>query len=523
MSLPVETLEAYRQRCENQAKKIAHLEAENQWLKEQFRLAQRRQFGTSRETTSPEQPALLFNEVEAAAAPALPEPTVETITVTRRKTTGQRALRLKELPVETVTHRLPAEEQTCACCGGPLHELSAGMVEVRQELKIIPAQVVLVKHVRAKYGCRQCEQAASGTPLVTAPMPTPAFPGSLASPSAVAYLMTQKYVEGLPLYRQEQSLARLGVTLSRQTMANWMLKGADWLAPVYDRLHELLVRRDILYADETTLQVLQEPGRAAATDSYLWLYRTGRAGPPIILFDYQETRAGAHPEAFLSGFRGYLHVDGYQGYAGLPGVTLVGCWAHARRKFDEALTAAPSRRAGQEPPAAALGLEFCNRLFALERELADMAPAERLAARLARSRPVLNAFQAWLAQQTARALPKSAFGQAVTYCRNQWEKLTAFLQDGRLELSNNLSERTIKSVVIGRKNWLFANTPQGATASALIYSLVETAKANGLVPGAYLQYLFEELPDCLMTALDRLLPWSATLPARCYPPRRQAE
>jgi len=519
MSLPVDTLEDYRQQCARQAETIAHLAAENQWLKEQFRLAQRRQFGTSSEKTPAEQQALLFNEAEATADATVPEPTLETITYRRRKTKGQREAQLKDLPVETVIHRLPAEAQTCACCGGPLHELPDSMVEVRQELKIIPAQATLVKHVRAKYGCRQCEHQGTTAPIITAPLPTPAFPNSLASPSAVAFIMSQKFVEGLPLYRQEQSFARLGVTLSRQTLANWMLAGADWLEPLYDRLHEDLLRRDILQADETTLQVLQEPGRAATTKSYLWLYRTGRDGPPIILYEYQPTREAEHPKAFLQGFTGYLQVDGYQGYAGLPGVTLVGCWAHARRKFTDALTALPaSARASGKPTAAEEGLAFCNTLFAIERDLREATPAERHAARLQRSRPVLNAFRAWLEQQAATALAKSTFGQAITYCRNQWPKLTTFLQDGRLELDNNRSERSIKLIVIGRKNWLFANTPHGAKASAIIYSLVETAKANGLHPYAYLTYLFAQLPDCTTNALDRLLPWSPTLPTTCHVP-----
>lgn len=525
MSLPPDiTPDALYKEYEKVILKLAQLEAETQWLKEQFRLAQRRQFGTSSERTPAEQPALLFNEAEATADATVPEPTAETITVRRRKAKGRREAHLAHLPVETVLHRLPEDAQACACCGGPLHELPETMGEVRQELKIVPAQATLVKHVRVKYGCRQCEREATTAPILTAPMPTPAFPNSLASPSAVAFIMSQKFVEGLPLYRQEQSFARLGVTLSRQTLANWMLAGADWLQPVYDRLQDLLLQRDILHADETTLQVLQEPSRAATTKSYLWLYRTGRAGPPIILDEYQPTRDGAHPKAFLDGFTGYLHVDGYPGYHGLPGVTLVGCWAHARRKFNEALTALPaSARASGKPTAAEEGLRFCNALFTIERDLCDATPAERQAARQQRSRPILNAFRAWLEQQAAQTLPKSALGTAITYCRNQWDKLTVFLTDGRVELDNNRSERSIKPVVIGRKNWLFANTPTGAKASATIYSLVETAKANGLDPRTYLQYLFEHLPDCMTKNLDRLLPWSPTLPDACHVPSTVTE
>ena len=482
--------------CAKQAALIAQLSAENQWLKEQFRLAQHRQFGPSSEHTPTEQQALVFNEAEAEASPTAPEPTIETITYHRRKTKGQREMQLRHLPVDKIEHHLPEAERICAGCGGPLHELT-DMEEIRQELKFVPAQVTVVKHFRHKYSCRHCEQHEAHTPIITASMPTPAFPNSLASPSAVAFIMSQKFVEGLPLYRQEQSLARLGVTLSRQTMANWMLAGADWLEPLYDRMHEILLTRDILYADETTLQVIREPGRAATTESYLWLYRTGRDGPPIVLYDYQPTRARMHPRTFLQGFQGYLHVDGYQAYEKLPGITLVGCWAHARRGFTDALKALPAtvRDATTKPTAAEEGLAFCNKLFAIERALHDVTPEERKDGRLQQSRPVLNAFRAWLERQSLAALPKSALGQAIGYCLHQWPKLIVFLQDGRLELDNNRSERSIKPLVIGRKNWLFAFTPAGAHASAIIYSLVESAKENGLHPYAYLTYLFEQLPQ----------------------------
>jgi len=249
----------------------------------------------------------------------------------------------------------------------------------------------------------------------------------------------------------------------------------------------------------------------------MWLYRTGREGPPIILYDYQTTRAGKHPAKFLKDFKGYLHVDGYAGYDNLSNVTLVGCWAHARRKFDEALKAIPAVQK-DIPSAAQEGLEFCNKLFAIERELHNVTPKDRFEERKKRSRPVLDAFLAWLKYQTPRVLPKSALGQAIQYCRNQWDKLEAFLKDGRLEIDNNRSERSIKPFVIGRKNWLFSNTPKGAHASAIIYSIVETAKENGLNPFKYLTYLFEQLPNVDIEdkdSLDILLPWSASLPDSC--------
>ena len=508
------TMDELQNQCALLEQQVVELTAKLNWYEEQFRISQQRRFGRSSEQTNPEQ-MQLFNEAESEAKPSLPEPAMEEVTYHRRKRQGHREAQLENLPVETIEYRLPPEEQVCSCCGEDLHEMST---EVRQELKVIPAQVSVVKHVRYVYSCRRCEREDIQTPIVTAPMPAPVLPGSLASPSAIAHIMTQKYVEGMPLYRQEQQLSRLGIELSRQTMANWMIQGAEWwLRPLYDRMHEHLLKRDILHADETTLQVLREPGRSAESTSYMWLYRTGREGPAIILYDYQTTRASKHPRRFLSGFKGYLHVDGYARYNGLPGITLVGCWSHARRKFDESLKALPT---GQRhvPVVAKEGLEFCNQLFAIERQLHDAAPEERYKIRLGRSRPIMEAFLAWLKQQSPRVLPKSAFGKAISYCRNQWDKLEAFLKDGRLELDNNRSERSIKPFVIGRKNWLFSNTPRGAKASATIYSIIETAKENGLNPHSYLQFLFERLPNLDIKdqrAMDALLPWSDTLPSEC--------
>ncbi|MBC9786734.1 IS66 family transposase, partial [Heliobacterium chlorum] len=344
-----------QKRCEQLEQQNAELMTKLKWFEEQFRLSQHRRFGASSERTVPEQPQL-FNEAETEAVAVLAEPTLESITYQRRKKTGQREALLENLPVETSEYRLPEEEQVCSCCGGSLHEMST---EERQELKIIPAQVKVVKHIRYVYSCRRCEQEATQTPIVTAELPTPVLKGSLVSPSIMAYVMSQKYVEGMPLYRQEQQFTRLGVPLSRQTLANWMLYGGNhWLSLLYSRMRQYLLAQPIAHADETTLQVLQEPGREAQTTSYLWLYRTGQEGPAIILFEYQPTRAGTHPRQFLAGFKGYLHVDGYAGYNGIPDVTLVGCWAHARRKFDEALKALPEDKRSASVVAKE-GFDFC--------------------------------------------------------------------------------------------------------------------------------------------------------------------
>lgn len=365
MNNTIETLEELQNRCALQEQQNAELTTKLNWFEEQFRLSQQKRFGVSSEQTNPDQ-IQLFNEAESDAQPSLPEPTIEEITYQRRKRQGHRETQLKDLPVETIEYRLPTEEQVCSCCGEDLHEMST---EVRQEVKIIPAQASVVKHVRYVYACRRCEREDIKTPIVNAPMPAPVLPGSLVSPSAMAHIMTQKYVDGMPLYRQEQQLSRIGIELSRQTLANWMIQGSErWLRPLYERMHEHLINKDILHADETTLQVLREPGRSAESTSYMWLYRTGGEDSAIILYDYQTTRASKHPRQFLSGFKGYLHVDGYAGYNGLPDITLVGCWAHARRKFDEALKALPAEQRGA-PVAAKEGLDFCNQLFAIEREI----------------------------------------------------------------------------------------------------------------------------------------------------------
>ncbi|PGU02839.1 IS66 family transposase [Bacillus cereus] len=500
---------------------VEELTAKVRWYEEQFRLSQQKQFGTSSEKKPNNQIALeLFNEAEKESDSETPEPAVETITYRRKKKRGHRAESVQNLPIETVKYRLLDEKQVCSCCGGTLHEMS---VEVRKELTIVPAEVKVTEHKRYVYACRKCELDEVSTPIVTAKMPAPAFPKNIASPSIIAYIMTQKYVEGLPLYRQEKHFERMGIFLSRQTMGNWLLYGADrWLMTLYERMHEHLLTRTILHADETTFQVLREPGRAATTKSYLWLYRTGREDIPIVLYDYQPTRAGEHSKRFLTGFEGYLQVDGYSGYHQVPDVTLVGCWAHARRKFDEALKALPESQKGKKVKASE-GLHFCNQLYSIERKLKHVNPTERYRQRLEKSRPILDLFSAWLHEQKDRVLPKSALGKAITYCLNQWKHLKAFLLDGHLEIDNNRSERSIKPFVIGRKNWMFSNTPRGARGSAIMYSVVETAKENNLSPYHYLRYLFETLPNINLNnkeEIDKVLPWSKDLPSSCRVPKK---
>ncbi len=491
-----------------QASEIEQLSAKLRWFEEQFHLARHKQFGASSERTVKAQ-GYLFNEAEVVAESGPAEEELHQTITYERKKPGRKPIP-KDLPIERIEYRLPEDEQVCDGCGGRLHEMST---ELRHEVKLVPAQVKIVQHARFVYGCRSCEKNGIEVPIKTAPAPRPVIEKGLASPSAAAYVMTMKFVEGVPLYRQEQHYARLGIELSRGVLSNWMLKGSEWLELIYGRLKQKLLEQEILHADETTLQVLKEPGRAAETKSFMWLYRTGCIGPPIVLFEYQPTREGEHPRRFLEGFRGYLHVDGYPGYRDIPGVTLAGCWSHLRRKFDEAIKGLPPkhRASGTKVREA---LEQINRLFMIERELAKLSPEERLKARDVRSRPIVEGFRRWLDDIGLMVLPKGLFGEAVGYGVKQWPKLVRFLEDGRVELSNNLAERSIKPFVIGRKNWLFANTPRGAKASAVIYSIVETAKENRLDPYAYLSHLFEKLPNLESRGnedLDPLLPWNVTL------------
>jgi hypothetical protein len=296
-------------------------------------------------------------------------------------------------------------------------------------------------------------------------------------------------------------------------MANWITKSTeDWLEPVYEHLKGQLLLNEVLHADETVVQVLHEPGKKANTNSYEWLYRTsGCTEHPIALYEYQPTRSSAHPKRFLAGWKGYLHTDGYQGYRQLQDVTIVGCFAHVRRKFDEALKVLPADR--RTDSATAKGLDYCNRLFELEREYADMVPEERFKRRLEHSLPLAEEFLAWA--KTHANHTKSLLTMAADYFVGQWPWLKNIYLDGRLELSNNRAERSIKPFVIGRKNWLFSNTQKGAKASSIIYSLIQTAIENGLNPFLYLKLLFETLPNSTMSKISELLPWSPEVQDKC--------
>jgi len=354
-------------------------------------------------------------------------------------------------------------------------------------------------------------------PIIKAPTPEPVIKGSLASPSAVAHIMTQKYVMYAPLYRQEQNWGRQGVVLSRQTMANWVIRCAeDWLRPLYDRMRIQLLNRDVAHADETVLQVLHEPGKTATSKSYMWLYRTsGDTKRHIIVFEYQPSRAGIHPKRFLANFRGFLHCDGYSVYHGLPpDITVVGCWVHLRRKFTDSLKAIPVE---QRPASIAQeAIEKIGYLFHQENQWETLGPEERYERRLKESKPLADAFSTWI--KTLNVLPESATGKAIRYAFEQQRWLMNVYRDGRTEISNNRIENSVRPLALARKNFLFCNTVDGANATAIVCSIIETAKANGLKPFEYLEFLFETLPNSRTGILDELLPWGELVPDYCRMP-----
>ncbi len=491
------------------------LKAKVEWFEGQFKKIQQELYGSKSEKTRPEDGQLnLFNEAEVLADDTEEEPTFEKITYERRKKRKSKEETLKDLPVEKIEYTLSEEERLCPHGHGPLQVI--GQV-ITKEIAIKPMEVYVIEHIQNKYACRPCEIEGIQTPIMIAPKPKRAIPGSMVSSSTISYVANQKYTNGMPLYRQEQEFKRNGIELSRQTLANWMIKASQCFTPLFNRLHELMIKKDILHADESTLQVLKEPGKAPTSKSYMWLYRTGKYDKPIILYDYQPSRSGDNPKRFLEGFSGYLNVDGYAGYNKVPDVILVSCLAHARRRFKKTLDVLPKNSKVMRTRANA-GLNYCNQLYKIESKIRDLSPEERYKKRLELSRPVLDDFLAWLNEMREKIIPKSLLGDAINYTLNQWDHLTNFLLDGRLEIDNNRAERNFKSYVVGRKGWLFSNTPKGAKTSAIIFSLVETAKENKLKPFNYLKYLLDQLPNIDINnekELDKLLPWSDSIPDDC--------
>lgn len=495
---------------------LAQVEAELNWYREQFKLLQRQKYSAKSEKVPKEQLSL-FNEAEFESDESVEEPTYEEITYQRKK--GKRRSQeelIKNLPVEVIEYTLEEEERLCPKGHGPMRVIGK---EVTREIAVIPAKTYVIEHVQYKYACEPCQVHGIDTPVKAAPKPKRAIPGSIASSSLIAHIIDQKYTMGMPLYRQEQQFQRQGVRLSRQNLANWVIKASEWFDVIYKRLHEYLLKEEILHADETTVQVLQEVGKKATSKSFMWLYRTGKyTAHPIVWFDYQPSRSGEHVEAFLKDFKGYLHTDGYSGYNHLD-VIRVGCWAHARRKFKECLEAlGKDKKVKPLRTLANAGFNYCQALYRIENTIRDLSIKERYIYRQEHSLPIVEAFSTWLQTNKDRVLPRSSLGKAIEYSMNQMKYLKNYLLDGRLEMDNNRAERSIKPFVMGRKGWLFSHTPKGARASAMIYSIVETVKENHLKPYEYIKYLLDTLPQMDITdleAVDQLLPWSKSIPEEC--------
>jgi transposase len=456
-------------------KRLAELEALVKWQAEKIESLMRKQFGASSEKINPDE--LSEPEELSADVPTLPE---EEPTPKRKKQVGKRENDLSGLPVERVDCELPESERACPLCGQFLHFI--GVNHVCRKIVITPATAhVEESHIHA-YACKniKCEEQEGKQTVVTADAPTSLIPGSLASPSLVAYIAAQKYMMGMPLYRLEKGFWFDGVNISRQTMSNMLIKCCElYLITIFALLVKHIKLEIYLHADETTLQVLHEPGRKAQQKSYEWVYRTGAAAKrKIVVYIYKETREQKHPQDFLAGWKGHLHADGYQGYHNLGAdIIVVGCWAHVRRKFEDAWKLKPEgKRKGSREEAA---LRYINALFELERKFKDLPYDERLKQRLKQSKPIADAFFVWL-DGLKNVLPQSKLGIAVTYAKNQREYLMNIFTDGGVEISNNRCERSVKPFVQGRKAWLFCNTPRGAEASSALFSIAETAKENGL-------------------------------------------
>ena len=496
---------------------IRGMEQQIQNLTEIIGFLRKEKFGSSSEKTPKqvEGQSSLFNEAETEADAHVPEPITRDVRGYKRVCTRtKREEVIKDLPVREVLCELPEEELYCPTCFTGLKAI--GKEVVREELEYIPAKLRIVRYVRMAYECPKCKHTEHPY-IKKAQTPTSLMNHSLASPSSVAYVMYQKYVNAIPLYRQEKEWMNLGIALSRATMANWVIRcSEDYLFPIVKQLQKELLSRDILHCDETPVQVLKEEGKKAETKSYMWLYRTGNDGKaPIVLYDYQPSRNGDHAATFLKNFKGYVHSDGYAGYNKLTEIIRCGCWAHMRRKFVEAI---PSKNGSTAPLTnAEIGRDYCNRLFQIEEGLKDLSSEERKQKRLKLERPILDDFWKWL--ESLQVLKGSALGRAVTYAQNQKPYLENYLLDGRCALSNNAAENAIRPFTVGRKNWLFADTPKGARASATVYSIIETAKANNLNVYTYLEYLLLYMPDTdwknHLEELKLFLPWSENVQAEC--------
>lgn len=474
-------------------------------------------FGRKSEKMEYEGQESLFNEVEAALEETVAEPETEEIIYKRRKKSGKREEDLSSFPTTIVNHELSEEELTELFGENGWKRLPD---QVYKKLEMHPAQYEVFEHHIAVYASKSEDR------IVKAPHPTELLNNSIATPSLVAAVMNAKYTNAMPLYRIEQEFERSDVTISRQVMANWVNRCSErYLSLLYDRMHLALLKEPVVQADETSVKVSKD-GRPAGSESRMWVYRSGEynTDTPVVLYDYQKTRSGDHPIQFLEGFTGALECDGFSGYKKMDrlveNVSVAYCWAHARRDFADAVKAYGEKQPGVQDTLAYRALEKIARIYLLDEKFKKLPPEERKKRRQSTIKPRVDAFFTWVNERRNDVPQKGKTGEGFTYCLNSEKYLRAFLDNGLIPIDNSACERAIRPFAVGRKNWQLIDTVNGAQASAVIYSIIETAKANNLKPYEYLRHLLTELPQRLdekssELCLDDLLPWSADLPDAC--------
>jgi len=438
----------------------------------------------------------LFDEAEEASEEF--SQTTETVTYTRKKR-GTRQSLPKTLPFVEIVHDITDEEKTCDCgC-----ELTPISEDITEKLDVLPQVTYRVVHIKKKYACKSCEDT-----IKTAKLPKQAFPKCMATPGLVAAIIDAKFNRHLPLYRQEDMFKSMGMAISRATLSNWVLKAADLLQPLVNLLHQHINSYDIAYADETTLQVIKQAAQKKKAKCYMWLFIGGPPDKQASVYQYHAAREDDVASSFLEGFEGYLHADCYSAYVNLDGETIkhVACFAHARRYFAD-IVKANKKKKGKANEA----ISIIAKLYAIEKKLKENnASIEAIyKERQEKSKPILDELKEWLTVLKSKVPPKAPIGKAIAYSLNHWGALNRYIVDGRLDIDNNLAERAIKPFVIGRKNWLFNYNERGANAASILYSLIQTCKANDVDVFAYFKFALDNIVLCKTDdELQALLPFN---------------
>lgn len=501
-------------------KKLEAYEIEIRLLREENKLLKHKIFGSKSERYVEDdgsEQGSLFGELSDTDDSESPENTSETITVPAhtRKKRGRKPLP-ESLERMDIIHDISDKDKQCGC-GCQMSRIGEATSE---RLQIKPAVMWVERHIRYKYACKNCEgvdKAANSPTVKIAAVPVQLIAKSITTPSLLSHIIVGKFTDSLPFYRQEQQFLRNGVNISRGSMCNWTVKVAEKCQPLLELLQNQLLSGPLIQIDETVVQVLKEPDRDADAKSYMWVFRGGTPGKPLIIYRYAPSRSGNVPKSYLGNYQGCIQTDGYSGYRFLdtcPGIVHAACWAHVRRKFYSIIQSIGKKKKKKSGIGKAdHALKTIKTLYEIERkaDAEGLSPEERIALRQSKSKPILIDFKEWLSETALVAPPQSLLGKALNYTLGQWPRLLKYLEHSELTLDNNLAENAIRPFVIGRKNWLFSDQPGGADASAVFYGLVETAKANQLEPYSYFLYLLDRLP-LAVTEEDylRLLPTTIT-------------